>query len=177
MNLHRPNRLRLSALGPVSGWQRDRFFCCRGTKATGSFVVAAQKRELRRISRLLLQGRSSPAPAWQLGGPKPEVGEIGARRRRWGRGGPAAAPPCPLERRASCCSVPASHRAPSAAPDPTGGGGGGWAAPEVGEMGGAGGGGEDDAGGEQRGASPRGGSTQGAEVAAPSGTSAVKGWR
>jgi hypothetical protein len=177
MNLHRPNRLRLSALGPVSGWQRDRFFCCRGTKATGSFVVAAQKRELRRISRLLLQGRSSPAPAWQLGGPKPEVGEIGARRRRWGRGGPAAAPPCPLERRASCCSVSASHRAPSAAPDPTGGGGGGWAAPEVGEMGGAGGGGEDDAGGEQRGASPRGGSTQGADVAAPSGTSAVKGWR
>jgi hypothetical protein len=61
-------------------------------------------------SRPLGTSPSSTPLAWQLGGPKLEVGEIGSTVLEVGK---------------RSASGPASHRAPSAAPDPAGGGGDG----------------------------------------------------
>jgi hypothetical protein len=138
---------------------------CRRPPVTPAVAVAAAEEgappDLADLAGfLLLRGRSapSPAPAWQLGGPKPEVGEIGARRRRWGRGGPAAAPPC--RQRGGPAAAPPGLTSSSLRSTGSNQRWGRWAAPKVGELGGAGVEGEDDVGGEQRGAPPRGGSTR-----------------
>jgi hypothetical protein len=93
MNLHRPNRLRLSALGPVSGWQRDRFFLLQGDKSDG----------------IVRRGGAEEGAPPDLASPpsRPLVAGAGvaARRPEAGSGGDRSAAPKVGKRRARCCSA------------------------------------------------------------------------